>query len=659
MRISLATCLSACVILASTAPGQVGDPTLRTDHPQYPGVGAFQTIEDCVAFATEGVTGEQEKAIALYNWLLTHQWHLASPQEWCIPGRVPDTAQPRDYENVVYDANIGRFSYGYGLCGTVHAWNEPYWKALGMNARRRAFPGHTNSEIFYGGGWHAFDTDMAGLLFRPDGIVAGYEDIIADPSLVDSVKPPHPHYPFAWPSDFQTMKQGWQQVAAGGNWYSMYNGGYAAQPGIIHLRKGETFTRYYDPDHYGGPSKRRFWHNMKNGPQRPWSFYGQDEPEHDGEKHNARNDVSYCNGEFVWRPEVIDQTAAEVTDISAAAFEHWSPYVIAGDPLDDKNPMSNSATGGLIFRGSAAKPFWILITTDNDSHEVQVPLTGQANGVSSPEPERQDFSIDLTEYVKGQFGWEIILYWEETELPVSDVEFTTVTQVSPAVYPRLTSDGCRVTYRAGSCCVAANPCGLEDPEFAYSELEHRRSPNVTYQGKSDANRLVFRTTDNKPGTIVFLVAGLLSASERLREVRAAIRYQVRVPPAEDCDYHLDISTDDGETWQTFASADIPADNEHSSGWLAGSVDVSEANVGTALVRVHMDGGGHRTGLIDARLYGIYRTPPPGPLEITWGWDENGQPREHTELIPAGTRETTFTIPTGTDVTDRFVRMSAR
>ena len=65
------------------------------------------------------------------------------------------------------------------------------------------------------------------------------------------------------------MKKGWQQVAAGGHWYAMYNGGYAAQPGIIHLRKGETFTRYYDPDHYGGPSKRRFWHHMKGGPRRP------------------------------------------------------------------------------------------------------------------------------------------------------------------------------------------------------------------------------------------------------------------------------------------------------------------------------------------------------------------------------------------------------
>ena len=141
MELMRSLSLAFLILLAATSSSaQVGDPTLRTDHPQYPGVGAFQTIEDCVDFATAGKTTPQEKAIALYNWLLTHQWHLHSPQEWCIPGRIPDTAQTRDYENVVYDANIGRFSYGYGLCGTVHAWNEPYWQALGHAGAQAGVP---------------------------------------------------------------------------------------------------------------------------------------------------------------------------------------------------------------------------------------------------------------------------------------------------------------------------------------------------------------------------------------------------------------------------------------------------------------------------------------------------------------------------------------
>lgn len=653
---------------------QVGDPTIRTDHPQYAGEGALQTIADCVAFATAGRDDPQERAIALYNWLLAHQWHLMSPQEWCIPGRAPDTQQPRDYENVVYDANIGRFSYGYGLCGTVHAWNEPYWRALGMQARRRAFPGHVNSEVFYEGSWHAFDTDMAGLLFRRDGVVAGYADIIADPSLVDSVKPPHPHYPFAWPGDFQTMQRGWRQVADGGNWYSLYNGGYATQPGIIHLRAGETFTRWYDPDHYGGPSKRRFWHHMKNGPSRPWSFYGQTEPTHYGDTHNARNDVSYCNGEFVYRPEVTDMSLIK-PGAPVAVFDHWSPYVIAGDPKDDANPMTWPATGGLVVTGKTTEYFQMRVSADNERGWHFIALSPEIRKlrrdpfrslVPSGKPNKskvapQSFRFDLTEFVKGRFGWRVRITWSALEVPITDLKFTTVTQVCPSVYPRLTADGCEVTYRAASRGVvpAIPNFALPESEIDRFEATDLRSPNVTYHGRSEDNRFAYRTNDGKPGQVVFRVHGPpYSFLEPLTEVRAAIRYQLRVPPPENADYHLDISTDDGGTWQTFATADIPADNEHSSGWLAGRAEVSDADTNQTLVRVHLDAGGHKTGLIDARLYGIHRTAAPGPLTITYGWKENGQPRQHTETIAAGAREATFTVPTGTNVTDDFVRLAA-
>src|SRR5687767_2432692 len=136
MMRAFSTCIAASLILvALSARAEVGDPTIRTDHPHYAGEGAFQTVEDCARFATEGARSSQDKAIAMYLWLLAHQWHLASPQEFFLPGARPDTQQMDAYELMVFDANRARFSYGYGLCGTVHAWNEPYWKALGMNAR--------------------------------------------------------------------------------------------------------------------------------------------------------------------------------------------------------------------------------------------------------------------------------------------------------------------------------------------------------------------------------------------------------------------------------------------------------------------------------------------------------------------------------------------
>ncbi|MEZ6063301.1 MAG: hypothetical protein R3C19_23385 [Planctomycetaceae bacterium] len=644
-----------------------GDITIRTEHLQYPGEGAFQTVDDCVTFATGGASGDQQEAIALYNWLLTHQWHLMSPQEWCVPGRIPDTAETRDYESIVFDANRARFSYGYGLCGTVHAWNEPYWKALGMNARRRAFPGHVNSEVLYGGTWHAFDTDMAGLLFRRDGIVAGYDDIIRDPSLIDSVKPPYPHYPFAWPSDSQVMKDGWKQVAAGGDWYRMYNSGYAAHPAIVHLRKGETFTRWFDRDHFGGRSKRRFWHHQPGGPFRNWSFFDNGEPFHDGAKHNARSDVSYCNGEFIYVPDLSTDAYREGVASSSqnlshgstspllhsedgqqarVTFRHFSPYVICGDPVDDANPMSGAATDGLVLEAKVAGKVSVEVSANEGQSWTQV---------EAADNDGSTFRFDLTEHVKGRYGWQIQFRFEGAS-GIDSLKFTTTTQVCQAIFPQLTEGGCDVTCRITDRSVVAvlPDFGLPEANVSHYEEVSLRSANVIYQPRVNDNRLAYQTTNNKSGEVVFRV----TSPKPLLEVRAAVRYQLRVPPEPDCDYHMDISTDNGTHWRRFAIAEIPADNEFSSGWLSGRSAVSSADCHEALVRVHFDGGGHRTGLMDAQLYGIHRIGNRSACVVEFGWTDDGGPQTHVERIAADRAQSQIHVPTSSDsIRNEFVRIS--
>ena len=249
----LAGCLF--VLFGASARAAVGDPTIQTDHPHYPGEGAFQSVEDCVRWATRGRQSNQDKAIALFQWLLTHQFHLASPQEWNVPGKRPDSRKD-DQEMIVYDANRARFSYGYGLCGTVHAWNEPYWKALGMNARRRAFPGHTNSEIEYDGAWHAFDTDMAGLVFRKDGVVAGYDDIVKDPTLDRCGSLAAAALSVRLAGRFQR-----HEGRLAGNRPEEATGTRCTTAATRRSRvsfscaPARRFTRYFDRDHFGGPSE--------------------------------------------------------------------------------------------------------------------------------------------------------------------------------------------------------------------------------------------------------------------------------------------------------------------------------------------------------------------------------------------------------------------
>src|SRR5262249_45697325 len=133
---------------------------------------------------------------------------------------------------------------------------------------------------------------------------------------------------------------------------------------------------------------------------------------------------------------------------------------------------------------------------------------------------------------------------------------------------------------------------------------------------------------------------------------------VRVPPPEDCDYHLDISTDGGRNWKLLGRADVPKDNEFSSGWVYGSADVAAAKTKGALVRVTLYQGGSNVGLTAAALYGMPRTPPPQALTLTYAWKEGGMVKTQTEKVPADSAEWKFTVPTGKTITDEYVRMEA-
>ncbi len=671
-RVLRTASLSLLMLMMSGSVFAAGDVTLRTDHPQYAGEGAFQTVADCVAFATDGQEESQAKAIAMYMWFLTHQWHLMSPMEWYVPGRTPDSTDPGNYETVLFDANRARFSYGYGLCGTVHAWNEPYWKALGMPARRREFPSHVNSEIFYNKSWHAFDTDMAGLLFRSDGQVAGYDDIQNNVKLAESVKAPVPHYPYAWPEDFNTMKAGWEEVAKKKSWYRLYNGGYAAHPGIVSLRSGETFTRWYDRDHYGGPSKRRFWQNHKNGPSRRWTYFNNGTPTHDGADANARSDASYCNGEFVYEPQCDDGQFREGTiDVSSnvgqqhttprlhstdgepafVTFRHFSPYVICGDPVDDANPMSAKATDGLIVEGRIQEEVACAVSADEGQTWMDVNLKSAGiNGSNGNE-----FRVDLTEFVKGRYGWQTRFSFKGSG-GINSLRFTTSTQVCQAMYPRLTAEGCDVVYRSqprGVVAVLPN-FGLPEGDVSAFEETALRSENLEYRPRSRKSRFAYRAKDREPAHVVFK----MEAPRDLLEVTAAVRYQIPVPPTPGCNFQLQVSTDSGATWETFAKAEISEDNEFSSGWLAGTVDMSSIAEKSALVRFQMTTPGHRPALIDAQLYGIHAVSPPGSVEVEFGWREGDQQKTHTTQLAEEVAETKLHIPTGANVRDSFVRIKA-
>ena len=660
--------------------GQLGDATLRTDHPVYPGEGAFQTAEDCVRFAIETARArdDQEKALAVFDWLLTHQWHLDSPREFRAPGKVPGPGSDDDL--IVYDAARGRFSYGYGLCGTVHAWNEPYWRALGFDVRRRAFPGHVTSEVFHDGAWRMYDTDMAGVVFKRDGTVAGYADIVADLDLLTLEGPPRPRYPFAWPGDFDAMRTGWREVARQGesSWYAMHHGGYEAAPGIVSLRRGESVRRLFDRDAFGGPNRRRFWHVEPGGPRRNWTFANAatGRPEHRGATSNARNDATYANVVFDLRPDPTDPdwlTQPHVAASGVAAspngwiarddgtamltLDHTSPYVIAGDPVDDADPIQGRATDGLVVSG--------VVQTDSNGNAAQARLEVSPDGgqtwtdshsLSGP------FRLDLTEAVKGRDQWRLRLSWSSATR-IESLRCVTTCQSSQAMPPRLTPGGCRVLFRSRPrAVVPVRPLLADETETTERfEVAAQRSANLQFVGRSAERREAYRVNGPRPAQVVFRVpAGL---EQRLVGLSVAARFGVRSPTPKGARFGLEVSTDQGATWSPLATVAPPETNAFSSGWIDGRTSFGESRPAEAWVKVTLDGGGYPTSLLAFEAYGLVETPPPGPARIVHEWREKDQTRRHVVEVPAGSEVLEYEVPTGRvdpgDLRDLAVRIEAR
>ena len=233
-----------------------------------------------------------------------------------------------------------------------------------------------------------------------------------------------------------------------------------------------------------------------------------------------------------------------------------------------------------------------------------------------------------------------------------ELVFTTVVQVAQPIYPRLKPNGSTVTYRAASRGVVPVLPDLSQPECRYEE-KTLRSANVVNTQRGPKQRLAYTVQGNKPGTVVVFK---VDSADQLLQVSASARFTVRSPSPAGCDFHLDISTDGGKTWKPFGKADMPADNEFSSGWVYGTTDVAAANVKSALVRVHLVRGRLPDRPDPRRNVWRCTNAAAAGREVTYAWKEAGQVKTHVEKVPAGVAEHQFLVPTGANIVDEFIRI---
>ncbi|MCA9269719.1 MAG: hypothetical protein KDA41_14665, partial [Planctomycetales bacterium] len=170
-----AICACAIVVLLLPHFGAAADPAppagtvrnIKVLPDKAPDCSSLRAIVETV---TRDCKTNDERAIALYNFMRLTHYHRAYPSE---PGGIP----------VLKEINC----YGWSLCGGLHAEQSALWREMGWNWRFVGWPGHTTVEAFYDERWHYLDVFLKFYAWMPDPkdpsrrTIAGQDDLAADP----------------------------------------------------------------------------------------------------------------------------------------------------------------------------------------------------------------------------------------------------------------------------------------------------------------------------------------------------------------------------------------------------------------------------------------------------------------------------------------------
>ncbi len=689
---------------ALAAPAQAGDPQLKTDHPYYPGELGMSTPQRAVQTAlstprgTLGSSTNRDKMIRLFLWRAETFAHLYSPAVYNLPGVQPNP-QADNPLMTDYDGMRGLFSYGFGLCGTNHGQMRIFAEALGWDSRRRALNGDTGHEVFVDGGWRYFNTDQYTLHFLSDSSAAhfasldevittnhryiewnpdvglgyqmpqanthgGYQDFQGATRLV-------PNRSLQWRDYYLNV---WNTTPA--NSYKMYGEGYTAIPIVYRLRKGESFTRWLQPDGVVadlGLSGRMWWgyNSSTGGPCAEWSFV-QNAPARDevpGGAEESRGQQRYGNGCFDWQPDLaageLLQGAAEITGTltsggspplrstgsSKLVIAHFTPYTIAGRPLDGQDPANNAADGA------------VLTATATGTVGVEISVNAGATWSSIGSLTSSGAPLDFTNHVKGRNDYLLRLSFDDGE-GLSSFRLRTVTMMNQGVYPNLKAGTTQVTYQAGNAGALDLSPDLWSSTSANSttgyvqKVADSGNLNAVHYGGGDT--FAYKSTNNQPIWITWKVnlpPNLASAGATLKAIHAAGCYAVRIPPTGGPYGKIEIASSAGGPWTQIADYAPPSDNDLSAHWVYGDSGAGPLGGTTYYVRFTTYNGGYTAGIRFLRLYATYTLPAPAsPVEVTYHWD-NGSDQVHTRTISAGTTSDTWSINTGASVAQKKVVIS--
>jgi len=726
-------------LCGSITLGGVGNPQIRTDHPLYPGELAYSTPERLAKTILETNWGlglgdsPRDNALRLWLWRITHTIHDYSPRIWtplhdyyrrkfgsrdkAHPTRPNPVSEVYSADDTDFDAMRWQFSYGYGLCGTLHGVIGPQIaaiaKVLGQDwrSRRVGIPGDSNHEIYYGGSWRAFDVNALTLLFSSDdprtaellpfkvafGPKGGPKDLQCvenAPKFNGKILPK-----WTWsPLDKKTKKLAdynyfmkilgdpkfyWDADEVGKRKHGgplIYNSGYIACPIVYRLKRGESFTRWFNGDDAkadmqlpkriwwgcnlpGGPGMRRWWaHYLRDLPEYckdtdPLIFAEDSQWNNKFSRHNPQEAI-HGNGLYDWQPNLAAgdwregavamdgtiESRAESPALAAATdasitLAFFSPYTIAAMPPDESDPAKDDASHGAILEADTAGDVEAEVSINNG-------LTFMPIGTLSG----KQAQLDFTDRVKGRNQYLLRLRFRAGS-GLDRLRLRTVVTTCRAVYPKLKSGSTTITYAAdGLDAFEATPDFTSKPR-ATDPACFVKADNLEWSGYEDGQKTAWKLSKGA-GSVIYKVSA--PPGRKLTSVWAAAALVWPAPTRKGCWGEIAVASSPTGPWRVVGKLDAVADdlvnkNEASSVWVYGSADLAERRAGSAYVRVRFAAGDKAGGLRYLRVFGTYKAAEAAPLRITYYWKSAETLRSHTETVPAGARLHRYTIQTGPEI----------
>jgi len=172
-KLAVLSAMGGFLVLAAAEPAMaVGPGHIVVTTDRSVNCSTLKTIADDV---TKGCTTDQEKAIAIYNFLvrvLYMPYHSHRPLEM-VDGRLVFANDPLKYINV----------YGCCGCGPQAGVVGALMGAAGFETRNlNPGFGHVSSEVKWGGKWHWLDVWLPAYVLDDKGEIYSYDEIMADRS---------------------------------------------------------------------------------------------------------------------------------------------------------------------------------------------------------------------------------------------------------------------------------------------------------------------------------------------------------------------------------------------------------------------------------------------------------------------------------------------